>query len=83
MVTLNVEKKTTKTVRETEAEAVAHVVCRALGLETTDHCADYIQLYDGDADLLAKSMDYIQKTAASMLDGIHTHLSVNTNEVAA
>ena len=27
-------------IRETEAEAVAHVVCGALGLETIDHCAD-------------------------------------------
>ena len=27
-------KETTKTIRETEAEAVAHVVCRALGLDT-------------------------------------------------
>ena len=47
-------KETTKTIRETEAEAVAHVVCRALGLETIDHCADYIQLYNGDVDVLAR-----------------------------
>ena len=79
-------KETTKTIRETEAEAVAHVVCRALGLETVEHCADYIQLYHGDMEVLAKSMDYIQKTAASILDGIQTHLSdVDTGpeEVAA
>ena len=79
-------KETTKTIRETEAEAVAHVVCRALGLETIEHCADYIQLYNGDVEVLAQSMDYIQKTAASILDGIQAHLShsdVESEEVAA
>jgi hypothetical protein len=43
---------TTKTVRETEAEAVAFVVCHALGLETGKGSADYIQLYHRDANLL-------------------------------
>lgn len=36
---------TTKTVRETEAEAVAYVVCQAIGLETGTAAADYIQLH--------------------------------------
>jgi hypothetical protein len=77
-------KETTKTVRETEAEAVAHVVCRALGLETIDHCADYIQLYNGDVEVLTKSMDYIQKTAASILDGIQAYATdAETEELAA
>ena len=77
-------KETTKTIRETEAEAVAHVVCRALGLETIDHCADYIQLYNGDVEVLTKSMDCIQKTAASILDGIQAQLAAaESKEVAA
>jgi antirestriction protein ArdC len=77
-------KETTKTIRETEAEAVAHVVCRALGLDTVEHCADYIQLYDGDVEVLTKSMDYIQKTAASILDGIQAHSTdTEPKEVAA
>jgi len=33
---------TTKTVRETEAEALAFVVCHALGLETGSGSADYV-----------------------------------------
>jgi len=33
---------TTKTVRETEAEAVAFVVCHALGLETGTGSSDYV-----------------------------------------
>lgn len=76
-------KETTKTIRETEAEAVAHVVCRALGLDTIEHCADYIQLYNGDAEVLTKSLDYIQKTAAEILDGIREYSLADTNEVAA
>ncbi len=56
-----------KTVRETEAEAVAHVVCRAIGIDSTTHCADYIQLYRGDVDTLAESLDVIQKTAGDIL----------------
>jgi hypothetical protein len=35
---------TTKQVRETEAEAVAFVVCRAVGLETGTTSADYVTM---------------------------------------
>ena len=48
---------TTKQVRETEAEAVAFVVCQAIGLETGTASADYIQLWHGDADLLRESLE--------------------------
>jgi len=64
--------ETTTRIRETEAEAVAHVVCQALGLDTLEHSADYIQLYSGDVEVLTKSMDHIQKTAAQILEGIHS-----------
>ena len=37
-------KETTHTVRETEAEAVAFVVCSAIGLDTNTSSSDYIQL---------------------------------------
>lgn len=73
-------KETTKTIRETEAEAVAHVVCQALGLNTLEHCADYIQLYNGDAEVFTKSMEYIQKTAAEILDGIKSHCALLDSE---
>ncbi len=56
-----------RTVRETEAEAVAFVVCRALGLETTTRSADYIQLYRGNTQTLSDSLDMIQKTAATLI----------------
>ena len=45
---------TTKTVRETEAEAIAFVIGKAVGLDTGTASADYIQLYHGNASLLAE-----------------------------
>jgi hypothetical protein len=61
---------TTKKVRETEAEAVAFVVCQAIELETGTASADYIQLWHGDADLLRESLVAVQQTAAVILGGI-------------
>ncbi|HET6842572.1 MAG TPA: ArdC-like ssDNA-binding domain-containing protein [Candidatus Angelobacter sp.] len=60
----------TKTVRETEAEAVAFVVLNALGLETGSGSADYIQLYHGDAKLLQESLEVVQRTSAVILGAI-------------
>jgi antirestriction protein ArdC len=56
-----------KTVRETQAEAVAFVVCRGAGLETNTAAADYIALYNGDKGTLAKSLAVIQETSAKIL----------------
>jgi len=61
---------TTKQVRETEAEAVAFVVSRAIGLEAGTASADYIQLWHGDANLLRESLEIVQQTAAVILAGI-------------
>jgi len=61
---------TTKTVRETEAEAVAFVVCQAIGLETGTASQDYIQLYHGEASLLQESLEVVQRTAAVILGAI-------------
>jgi hypothetical protein len=63
-------KNTTKTVRETEAEAVAHVVCSSLGFATNGSSETYIALYEGDADLLIASLSLIQKTATEILIAI-------------
>ena len=51
---------TTKVVKETEAEAIAFVVGKAVGLEPGTASADYIQLYHGNAALLAESLEVIQ-----------------------
>jgi len=61
---------TTKQVRETEAEAVAFVVCQSVGLRTGTASADYIQLWHGDANLLRESLEAVQHTAAVILGGI-------------
>ncbi|CAN5455780.1 hypothetical protein BH10ACI4_BH10ACI4_04490 [soil metagenome] len=58
---------TTKTVRETEAEAIAFVIGKAVGLETGTASADYIHLYHGNASLLAESLEVIQQTSAVIL----------------
>jgi len=59
-----------KTVRETEAEAIAFVVCQAVGLETGTSSSDYIQLYHGNAKLLEESLQIVQRTATVILGAI-------------
>lgn len=61
---------TTQTVRETEAEAVAFVVGKAVGLDTGLASADYIQLYHGNAELLSESLEIVQRTASVILTAI-------------
>ena len=61
---------TTQTVRETEAEAVAFIVGQAVGLELGTSSADYIQLYHGNAALLAESLEVIQRTSAVILTAL-------------
>lgn len=61
---------TTKIQRETEAEAVAFVVSKAVGLDGGSHASDYIQLYQGDAKVLSSSLELIQKTAADILGAL-------------
>lgn len=58
------------TVRETEAEAVAFVVCTAVGLEVGTAASDYIQLYRGDTETLSRSLDRIQRTAAEIIEAV-------------
>ena len=70
---------TTKTVRETEAEAIAFVVGTTIGLDSGRNSADYIALYHGDAALLTESLEVIQKTSALILSALET----NTAQVTA
>jgi antirestriction protein ArdC len=67
---------TTKTVRETEAEAVAFVVAKAIGLNASTSAA-YIQLYHGNAELLMESLEMVQQTASVILSAIQTEESVS------
>jgi hypothetical protein len=71
---------TTKTVRETEAEAVAFVVGRTIGLQTGRASADYIHLYHGNAALLTESLEVIQKTSAVILSAIENSAAETAEE---
>jgi antirestriction protein ArdC len=61
--------ETTKRVRETEAEAVAFVVCEATGLKA-ENSVNYIHLYAGDKETLAESLEHIQRASAEILAAI-------------
>jgi antirestriction protein ArdC len=61
---------TSKRTRETEAEATAFVVCEAVGLETGSAACDYIQLWNGDVEVLTESLGYIQQAASQMLESL-------------
>ena len=73
--------------RETEAEALAFVVGKAVGLVNDDASASYIQLYHGNASLLAESLEVIQQTASIILAALEPAIaeennSANTDELA-
>jgi len=59
-----------KTVVETEAEAVAFVVCQMVGLDSVVASSDYIRLYRGSKDTLLASLERIRSTASVIVDGI-------------
>jgi antirestriction protein ArdC len=65
---------TTKVVRETEAEAIAFVVGKAVGLETGTASADYIHLYHGNASLLAESLEVVQQASSVILAALEASL---------
>ncbi|MDX2119006.1 MAG: ArdC family protein [Planctomycetota bacterium] len=77
------QRPASKTVRETEAEAVAFVVCQAIGLQTGSAASDYIHLYNREAEhaveTLAASLDRIQRVAADII----ATLQRESHEVAA
>ena len=52
---------------ETEAESVSYVVCQAVGLDTSTHASDYIQLYSGDRATLRAALASVQECAAEIL----------------
>jgi hypothetical protein len=76
---------TTKTVRETEAESVAYVVCRSVGLDCSTRASDYIQIWNGDAKVLMQSLELIRDVATNILaelEGENTSSQDQSEEVA-
>ena len=59
-----------RTVRETEAEAVAFIVCQAIGMESGSASSDYVQLYQGKKETLVASLERIQRVGAEIIADI-------------
>lgn len=57
-------------VQETEAEAVAFIVCEAVGVESRDASADYIQLWDGKPETLLASLGHVRNAAMTIICGL-------------
>ena len=70
--------RTTNRIRETEAEAVAFVVCQAIGLETGTASADYISLWNGDAAVLLESLEIVQRAATEIITAIRPEEAVRS-----
>ncbi len=73
--------QTTKAVRETEAEAVAYVVCRSVGLECSTRASDYIQIWNGDEQVLIQSLELIRDVATHIITSLD-ETQVNVEEVS-
>ncbi len=70
------ERPASRTMRETEAEAVAFIVTTAVGVTPSVAARDYTGLYDGSADTLRTSLGRIQRTARTILDAIQQLVTV-------
>ena len=58
-------EKVCKTIRETEADATAFVVCRHFGIHSDS--ADYLLLYDATPDVLLNRLEIVRDTAAEII----------------
>lgn len=74
-------ESSSKTVRETEAESVAYVVCRSIGIDVSTRAADYIKVWNGDDKVLLSSMERIRSVASKILSELDA-VSQNNEEVA-
>ncbi len=66
----NREQRPSKTVRETQAEAVAFIVAEGIGLDTGGASANYIHLYQGDAKTLVDSLEEVRQAATEILSAL-------------
>jgi hypothetical protein len=72
-----------RTVVETEAEAVAFVVCTAIGLESKAASTDYIQLYQGRKETLMASLGRIQQAASEIIEAVLDQPRATNNKAPA
>jgi hypothetical protein len=62
---------------------VAFVVCQAVGLDANTASSDYIALYAGSKEKLAKSLGRILRTAARIIEGLQRESSDDTKASAS
>ncbi len=62
----------TRSVAELEAESVAYVVCKYVGLDVEVRSSRYIALWDGDSKALRSSLERIADTARSIIDDLES-----------
>lgn len=75
-------EQTDRSIRETEAEAVAFAVCEAVGISSNGHAENYIKLHQGDAEKLKASLDYIRVAASEILAALHNdHVKETTGSL--
>ena len=69
-------------IRETEAEAVAYVVNRTVGLEGSAKSVDYIQLWNGDEAVLLQSLECIRDVSSRIITELEASVSEEMSRVA-
>lgn len=69
------ENTLTRRMAETEAEAVAYVVCQACQVDSRELSSEYIRLHNGDGNLLQASHERVRSTACHIL-----HLMEEVNQ---
>ena len=70
-----------RTVKETEADAAAFVVCRHFGVQCDT--ADYLLLYNSEPKILLDRLETIRRTAARIIDAIEDVSSRNGEKALA
>ena len=63
------QEKADRNIREVQAEGVAYVVCRCLGIDSSGYSFGYVAGWGGTKDML-DNLDVIRNTANQMLDAI-------------
>lgn len=57
-------------IREVQAEGVAYVVCKALGVDTGEYSFGYVAAWGGDTSEVLGELGVIQRTAKAILDKV-------------
>jgi antirestriction protein ArdC len=64
------DQRRSRRVEETEAEAVAFVVCEAIGLDSERASSDYVQLHNGKVETLLASLRRVRDAALPIIESL-------------